>query len=176
MNVLQNQGKCTFSRLRGIFGHFGPCGGILGAILGVPWPMLGYLGGSWAMLGRSWRPSCGTAGGLRLGERVTKPGKMHVFALEGYLRPFWAMWRHLGSHLGGTLAYVGVSWGGSWAMLGPSWKPSCGILAGLGWGENFKNILKMHAFAREGYLRPSWGMWRHPGGHLELCLGILEVS
>ena len=63
------------------------------------------------MLGRSWRPSCGTAGGLRLGERVTKPGKMHVFALEGYLRPFWAMWRHLGGHLGGTLAYVGVSGG-----------------------------------------------------------------
>ena len=102
--------------------------------------------------------------------------KINIFGLEGYLRPSWAMWRHLGGDLGDILGYVGVSWGAlgpSWGHLGPSWRPSCGILGGLGWGKSGKNLGKTHIFTFEGYLRPSWPMWRHLGGHLAGIWGIL---
>ena len=51
----EHEGKYTFSRLRGIFGHPRLCRGVLGAILGVAWAMLGYLGPSWRYYGVSYQ-------------------------------------------------------------------------------------------------------------------------
>ena len=104
---------------------------------------------------------------------------MHIFALEGYLRPSWAMWRHLGGHLGGILGYVGVSWenlGPCGGHLGGHFALSWGILGGLGLGQSVQKPGKIHISAVEGYLRPSWAMWPHLGGHLGGTLAYVGVS
>ena len=68
---------------------------------------------------------------------------MHISAVEGYLRPSWAMWPHLGGHLGGTLAYVGVS-GGILGHVGAILEAISGYLGGI-LGVSW------------GYLGPAWG-------------------
>ena len=98
-------------------------------------------------------------------------GKIHTFALEGYLRPSWAMWRHLGSHSGDTLAHIGASWGGlgpCWGHLGSPLAVSWGIFGGLGSLLYHKVALSQYSLLG-AILGVPWLML----GYLERVLGPL---